>query len=124
MELSDVLKALGDQNRLRIFGLLAENELCVCILSEVLQTSQPNVSKHLNRLRYSGVIKCRKISQWCFYRISDAFKDRYGALLELILSELAGDERFQKDKELLQNVLDSEVCYQQLMRRDRDKQPL
>ncbi|OQB24072.1 MAG: HTH-type transcriptional repressor AseR [Firmicutes bacterium ADurb.Bin182] len=115
MELSDILKALGDSTRLRIFSLLADNELCVCVISEVLKTSQPNVSKHLNRLRYSGIIKCRKISQWCFYGISGLFREKYKPLYDFILSELDRGQQYKEDKKVLDYVLNSDICYQQLL---------
>jgi ArsR family transcriptional regulator len=115
MELSEILKALGDFSRLRILGLLSEDALCVCMLAEVLHTPQPTVSKSLNRLRYSGIIKCSKVSQWCFYGVDDRFKERYRALLEFLLSELKKDEQFLKDKEYLKTLLNSDVCYRQLL---------
>jgi ArsR family transcriptional regulator len=115
MELTDILKTLGDFSRLRILGLLSQDELCVCILSEVLHAPQPTVSKHLNRLRYSGLIKCRKASQWCFYGIDDSFRERYGKLLGILLSELEKDEQYLRDKAELASILDSDACYRQLL---------
>ena len=51
-----LLKALGDENRLRILALLAPAELCVCHIVEALQLSQPNVSQHLTVLRHAGLV--------------------------------------------------------------------
>lgn len=50
-------KALGQPTRLQIIRLLAENDLCVCELTEVLQTSQPRISQHLKVLKDAGIVQ-------------------------------------------------------------------
>ena len=42
----EIMKALADENRLRIVHLLLQEQLCVCELEYVLQMSQTNVSRH------------------------------------------------------------------------------
>lgn len=49
-----LLKALADDNRLRIVALLSRGELCVCHIASGLDLSQPNVSQHLNVLKTRG----------------------------------------------------------------------
>ena len=49
--LEATLKALADPLRLRILALVAEHEVCVCYLVEVLHTVQPVVSSQLAYLR-------------------------------------------------------------------------
>ncbi|MEO0074754.1 MAG: metalloregulator ArsR/SmtB family transcription factor, partial [candidate division WOR-3 bacterium] len=53
-QLLDMLKALSDQTRLRIFWVLqkAATELCVCELIDILDQTQYNVSRHLKILKY------------------------------------------------------------------------
>ena len=41
----------GEPTRLVILRLLAEQELCVCELEEVMDISQPRISHHLKVLR-------------------------------------------------------------------------
>lgn len=115
MDLSEIFKALGDRNRLRIMNLISKQELCVCMIAKVLNTSQPNISKHLNKLRYSGIIKCRKISQWCFYSISGHFKNKYNILLEFFIYELKHDQQYCKDIQRLEYLLKTDTCCQQLL---------
>ena len=50
-------KALGQPTRIQIIRLLAENDLCVCELTEVLQTSQPRISQHLKVLKDADIVK-------------------------------------------------------------------
>ncbi|HTP58040.1 MAG TPA: ArsR family transcriptional regulator, partial [Spirochaetia bacterium] len=42
MDVSEVLKALADPNRLRILNLLHERTLCVCDLEAILELNQSN----------------------------------------------------------------------------------
>ena len=50
-QLTRLLKALGDETRLRMVALLAHGELCVCHLESALELSQPTASRHLAVLR-------------------------------------------------------------------------
>lgn len=115
MDLSDIFKSLGDHNRLRMLSLMASKELCVCMIAEVLGVSQPSISKHLNRLRYSNIIKCRKISQWCFYSLSDAFKLKCPELLDFLLKEWEDSEQYRKDMNKLEYLQKSYSCCQQML---------
>ena len=115
MDLSDIFKSLGDHNRLRMLSLIASKELCVCMIAEVLDLSQPSVSKHLNRLRYSNIIKCRKISQWCFYSLSDVFKSRCPELLDFLLKEWEDSEQYKKDVYKLEYLQKTHGCCQQML---------
>lgn len=66
-----VLKALADETRLRIVSLLLEaGDLCSCEIEAVLDLSQPNVSRHLTRLRYVGLLRSEKRGQWVHFHIS------------------------------------------------------
>ena len=110
MILCEAFKALGDDTRLRILSLLAQRELCVCQLCEALRISQPSASKHLSRLRYSGMIRCRKHSQWCFYRISEDFKQQFSELYDFLLSQWQAGKTFVEDNQRLDHVLRTKSC--------------
>ncbi|MGE5454319.1 MAG: ArsR/SmtB family transcription factor [Methylocystaceae bacterium] len=56
-------KALGEPTRLRIVRLLAEKELCVCELEEIMEMSQPRISQHLKVLKHAGLINERREAQ-------------------------------------------------------------
>ena len=53
-------KALGEPTRLRIIRLLAQEELCVCELEEILKMSQPRISQHLRVLKQARLVTERK----------------------------------------------------------------
>lgn len=69
-KLSDVCKLLGDKTRLTILAMLQERELCVCEIVEILQTSQPNISQHMRKLKDGGLVKESKKGQWVYYSLS------------------------------------------------------
>ncbi|NOU98116.1 metalloregulator ArsR/SmtB family transcription factor [Paenibacillus sp. LMG 31456] len=51
------------------YGVL-EKELCVCEIVEVLQTSQPNISQHMRKLKDGGLVKESKRGQWVYYSLT------------------------------------------------------
>jgi ArsR family transcriptional regulator len=92
-------------------ALLANQELCVCVICEALRIPQPTASKHLNRLRLSGLIRCRRLSQWCFYRISETFAA--SPLFECLKKLWEEDYQYAGDLIRLQTLLDSNICSEQ-----------
>jgi ArsR family transcriptional regulator len=79
------LKALCDENRLKILKLLAQRELCACDFLENLDLSQPTVSHHLKVLVESGLLRSEKRGKWHFYRINyDAVKELLGHIDEIV----------------------------------------
>ncbi|GBG07506.1 transcriptional regulator [Paenibacillus sp. MY03] len=69
-EMSEVLKLLSDKTRLTILALLKERELCVCDIVELLETSQPNISQHLRKLKLGGLVHETRRSQWIYYSLN------------------------------------------------------
>jgi ArsR family transcriptional regulator len=67
-----VLKALGDENRQRIIGLLGVREMCVCEIMAALEMTQPTTSHHLKILEEAGVVVSRREGKWVFYGLRDA----------------------------------------------------
>lgn len=65
----ETLKLVADKTRLTILLLLQEKELCVCEIVEILQTSQPNVSQHMRKLKDGGLVKEAKKGQWVYYSL-------------------------------------------------------
>ena len=69
---AETLKALSDPTRLRIVSLLRHGELCVCDLTEALQTPQSKVSRHLAFLKNAGWVKARRSGKWVYYQLLDS----------------------------------------------------
>ena len=70
--LSSVLALAGNEVRLRILFLLAEEQqLCVCDIADVLQMTVSAVSQHLRKLKDGGVLHAHKVGQTVFYALSE-----------------------------------------------------
>lgn len=76
MAISDMFKALADENRIRIIDLLAGGELCVCELATELEISDALVSHHLKQLREAGLVRTRRVGRWLHCSLDpSAFED-------------------------------------------------
>ncbi len=56
----ELFRLLGDEDRLRLLALCAQEELAVGELAELLQESQPQVSRKVAPLRQSGLLSARR----------------------------------------------------------------
>lgn len=79
-----VFKALADPSRIRILGLLANGEICVCHIHETLRLPQSLVSRHLAYLRRAGLVESRKDGLWVHYRIAPHGDDVTRTLLDAV----------------------------------------
>ena len=62
-------KALADESRLRIVGLLADRERSVEELAERLEVTPPTISHHLNKLKEIGLVKMEARGTTHLYRL-------------------------------------------------------
>jgi DNA-binding transcriptional ArsR family regulator len=65
------LRIIGDPTRIRILDLLRDGELSVTQITEQLETSQQNASKHLGMLLQAGIVARRKDGNSSIYSIAD-----------------------------------------------------
>lgn len=87
----DVLKALADENRLRIMCLLRNGSRCVCEIEPILNLSQSSTSKHLIKLKQVGLIESEKKGQWVYYHIPHRVFLDYTFLRPLIEGAIQSD---------------------------------
>src|SRR5258707_2632056 len=98
--LSGALKAAGEATRLRILALLAEAELTVSDLTDILRQSQPRISRHLRLLAEAGLIERFREGSWAFFR----FREHGGGaeLARDLIGRLdPGDATVARDRERL-----------------------
>ncbi|HHV63146.1 MAG TPA: helix-turn-helix transcriptional regulator [Firmicutes bacterium] len=69
--LSEVFKVLGDETRTKILYLLAQEELCVCDIAQLLEMSLPAISHHLRLLRALRLVKYRREGKMVYYSLDD-----------------------------------------------------
>lgn len=99
-----ILKALADENRIRILNLLRNGELCVCDIETVLCIKQSNTSRHLNRLKIAGIIASEKKSQWVYYRLKDETFVKFPFLSMIINEEVGKISVCKEDLKLLTKI--------------------
>jgi len=97
----ELLKALADENRLRLFNILLETDLCVCEIETILEMSQSNTSRHLLKLKSAKIIVSTKDAQWVHYKVSDSFKDNHKMLFEYLKEEVQKNELYNADRKRL-----------------------
>lgn len=78
----DALSALSNETRYLITRLLsaADDELCVCELTPLLDVSESAISHALSTLVDAGMVKRRKDGRWRYYRTTQ----RANALLAVL----------------------------------------
>ena len=68
---AEILKLLGDANRIRIFWILCHCEECVLDLSVLVGMSSPAVSHHLRLLKDCGLLTSRREGKEMYYTAAD-----------------------------------------------------
>ncbi len=86
----DALKAIGEETRLRIVGVLRHGELTVTDLTEILGQSQPRVSRHLKLLVDAGLVVKHREGTWAFFRLTDSPAHR--ALVAAAFDTIGSDD--------------------------------
>ena len=85
MDQTDFFKCLSDPTRLDIMKwVLVRENVCVCELTELLQLSQPKISRHLALLRNLSVLLDQRKGQWVYYRVNPDLPEWANAVLKII----------------------------------------
>lgn len=72
-----MMKALGDETRVKIFHMLTKGELCACDVLEEFNITQPTLSYHMKILCDCGLVNGRRDGIWMKYTIN---KEAYDCL--------------------------------------------
>jgi rhodanese-related sulfurtransferase len=113
-------KAMSNGNRLELLEFIAQGERSVEELAKVSGLTVANTSQHLQQLRQTGLVACRKEGLKVYYRISDNdVINLFGALRGVAERHLAEVE------ELVQSYLTTKdelepVPHTELLERVRD----
>jgi ArsR family transcriptional regulator len=99
----EILRAAGEPSRLRIVALLAREELAVMELCQIMDQSQPRVSRHLRLLTSSGLVERFPDGGWAFYRLTADSPRR--AILDPVLANVdEHDAALTRDRDRLAAV--------------------
>ena len=83
---AEVFRVMSAPMRLKIISSLCNGEKNVSQLLEEIDTTQPNMSQHLNTLYLAGVIGKRRDGVQIFYRI---INDRVVTLCRAVCTQIA-----------------------------------
>ncbi len=99
----DTLKAAAESSRLRILVLLSRGDLTVSDLTEILNQSQPRVSRHLKLLLEANLIDRYQEGSWAYFHLSEAGVSR--ELIDNIVGRInVADAQIERDMERLAQV--------------------
>ncbi|MGE0885372.1 MAG: ArsR/SmtB family transcription factor [Blastocatellales bacterium] len=91
-------KVLSDPMRLRILQFLENGETSVSALADAVESTQPNVSKHLKTMQDAGLLSRRQEGNTVYYSIADP---TVFDLCDVVCSSLA--ERFTAHASVFSN---------------------
>ena len=69
-KLTQVLRLLGEETRLRLLILLSQHPLNVSELTTILGMAQSGVSRHLGHLRKMGLLQEQREGVWTYYQLA------------------------------------------------------
>ena len=96
-----ILKSFADDTRLRIINLLSNKELSVTELCVILNKNQSNLSKHLARLRLTGIVSDKREGLNVYYHLIKPKEKAHKELLNIITVGLVELQTFKQDLERL-----------------------
>jgi demethylmenaquinone methyltransferase/2-methoxy-6-polyprenyl-1,4-benzoquinol methylase/ArsR family transcriptional regulator len=97
------LKAAAEPTRLRLLALLADGELTVSDLTDILGQSQPRISRHLKLLVDAGLVERHREGAWAFFGLSENSDSK--SAIRAALSQLdPSDPALRRDRERLAAV--------------------
>jgi ArsR family transcriptional regulator, arsenate/arsenite/antimonite-responsive transcriptional repressor len=108
--LTQLVRALGDETRLRIVALLAHGELCVCHIERALDVSQPSVSRALGILRAAGIVEARREGTWVYYSITAQSHAMVESQLETLTNAFGTERALKADHARLRKSCGPEAC--------------
>ncbi len=94
----DLLQAMAEPTRLRIINCLAAAPLFVSDLQIILELPQPTVSRHLQVLRRSGIVRDTPIARFVLYRLLRN-PGPASRLLGAILEAMHADPEFRAERD-------------------------
>jgi ArsR family transcriptional regulator len=102
--LARLCRALGDETRVRILGLLASGEICVCEIHGAIGVPQPTASRHLAYLRRAGLVAARRDGLWMHYRIERPTDPALAEVVRAAIAAAGGTAGTDADRRRLSRI--------------------
>jgi DNA-binding transcriptional ArsR family regulator len=92
---SQLMKAMGEETRLRILNLLLQQgAMTTSDLEFILDFTQTKTSRHIAYLKNAGILSAMKKDQWVLYSIKEEVIDIISQILSFV----------EKDSQLIQDI--------------------
>ncbi|WP_024615399.1 metalloregulator ArsR/SmtB family transcription factor [Clostridium sp. Ade.TY] len=91
-----IIKALSDENRLKIIDILSCGEKCACNILEHFEFKQPTLSHHMKVLIDCGLVNFRKDGLWIYYSLNNTNCNKLILFIMTLITET--DECICKNK--------------------------
>jgi hypothetical protein len=88
-DLLDLLKVLGQPQRLTMIQLMSQREYTVGEMAGILELTEPTVSHHVSKLHGAGLLRLRMAGNQRFYRLNEGRLERFKAYVAEIEQPLA-----------------------------------
>ena len=105
----EILKLLADNTRVRLLGLLDQEELSVAELQEVLAMGQSRISSHLSLLRQAELAMDRRDGKRTFYTLNNELSAANKQLLRATFNALKDSSHLREDRINLKRVLEKRM---------------
>lgn len=113
-EFLTIVKAMADENRLRILMALRGKELCVCTLTELLNLAPSTTSKHLSILKQARLIESVKDGKFVYYRLTVPESKSYPLVAPAFIwmeESLADSKQVATDQQQLKAIIERGELY-------------
>lgn len=110
LDFMTIVRALTDENRVRILLALRDREMCVCQVTGFLDLSPSTTSKHLSILKQARLIESRKKGKWVYYRLADGSSSpaRVRNALAWVVACVGESAVVREDARRIENILERE----------------
>ncbi|WP_250675144.1 metalloregulator ArsR/SmtB family transcription factor [Paraclostridium ghonii] len=109
MEIVQILKALSDETRIRILNILRDGSLCVCEIEAILEITQSNASRHLNKLTTANLVSYYKEAKFIYYKLDDRTLSQYNFIQNILDNELDKEEKLKYEYDILKAYKKAEL---------------
>ncbi|CEO33268.1 ArsR/SmtB family transcription factor [Paraclostridium sordellii] len=103
MKIVQILKALGDETRIKIMNILRNGPLCVCEIEAILEITQSNASRHLNKLMNANLVTYYKEAKYVYYKLNEDTLNEYRFVKSILEDGLEKEEKLKLDYDILVN---------------------
>lgn len=112
---TNLLKAIGDDTRLRILRLLMIQPFCVTEIMSLLDLTQTNTSKQLGKLKRVGIIETQRKDGYTYYQWDQDFLKDEPTWTQAIQNMLNASSDYPEDRQRTLTYLEGDYTCKDLL---------